>query len=183
MASVPKGPVVSSLHWTGAGLKPVVFEMSGPSVLIGRREDCDLILAFGYISGHHARLVLSDGQWSIQDLGSTNGTRVNGRPAENTALNDGDQLSLGSLDMRFGKAVEPPRKSPAPTELADDTLNAGTTGTHTGTDWIHFWIRTADSNLSPVTGFTGDCFNDDGSILNFGNFQFEKATNKLHTAA
>ena len=120
MVSVPKGPVVPSLHWTGAGLKPVAFEMAGSAVLIGRREDCDLMLSFGYISGHHARLVLNDGQWSIQDLGSTNGTRVNGRPADNTALNSGDQISLGSLDMRFGKAVEVQHVPPAATELADE---------------------------------------------------------------
>ena len=111
---------MSSLHWTGAGLKPVAFELSGPSVLIGRREDCDLMLSFGYISGHHARLVLSDGQWSIQDLGSTNGTMVNGSPAENTSLNNGDQISLGSLDMRFGKVADVPHESPAATDLADE---------------------------------------------------------------
>jgi serine phosphatase RsbU (regulator of sigma subunit) len=120
MVSVPKEPVVSSLHWTGAGLKPVAFELSGPSVLIGRREDCDLMLSFGYISGHHARLVLSDERWSIQDLGSTNGTMVNGSPAENTPLNNGDQISLGSLDMRFGKVAEVPHESPAATDLADE---------------------------------------------------------------
>jgi adenylate cyclase len=49
------------------------------SVHIGRREDCDIVLNFGNVSGHHARLTFEDGQWYILDLRSRNGIIVDGR--------------------------------------------------------------------------------------------------------
>jgi sigma-B regulation protein RsbU (phosphoserine phosphatase) len=102
-------------------MQPVSFDLKGPSVSIGRREDNDVVLSFGYISGHHAQLDLRGDTWHISDRGSTNGTRVNGEPAEDTALRPGDRISLGSLDMTFGDGPGPsPAKKPTmKTEVAD----------------------------------------------------------------
>src|SRR5579871_4056083 len=47
-------------------------------VRIGRRPDLELPLPYPALSGLHARLVRLDGRWQIEDLGSTNGTRVDG---------------------------------------------------------------------------------------------------------
>ncbi len=47
-------------------------------VRIGRRPDLELPLPYPALSGLHARLVRVDGRWQIEDLGSTNGTRVDG---------------------------------------------------------------------------------------------------------
>lgn len=92
---------MSRLSWTGPGLKPATFDLTGDSVRIGRREDNDLVLPYGYVSGEHAELTAVDGIWSVRDLGSTNGTLVNGNPADSVPLKSGDKISLGSLDLRF----------------------------------------------------------------------------------
>lgn len=110
------------LHWTGAGQQPESIELTPPRFRIGRRPDNELPLTFGYISGHHAELRFTDGQWVIRDLGSTNGTRVNGRDADDTPLTNGDRISLGSLDLRFldeSSATQSARADGA-TELAEE---------------------------------------------------------------
>ena len=47
-------------------------------LLIGRKEDCDIVLRFSNVSGRHCKLVLSSGYWYVLDLHSTNGVKVNG---------------------------------------------------------------------------------------------------------
>jgi hypothetical protein len=71
---------------------------------IGRSRECDIVLADSNVSRRHAELrPLGDG-WSITDLGSTNGVRVNGRdvrPNEPHALQTGDRIDVGTVDARF----------------------------------------------------------------------------------
>lgn len=47
-------------------------------LLIGRREGCDIVLRFSNVSSQHARMTLENGYWFVKDLGSSNGTKVNG---------------------------------------------------------------------------------------------------------
>jgi len=69
---------------------------------IGRGRDCDIVLADPNVSREHARLRPSGGAWVIEDLGSTNGVRVNGRRlAAPCALSPGDRLELGTSTMAF----------------------------------------------------------------------------------
>ncbi len=78
----------------------VVFP--GPRVRIGRSRDNDLVLAdrdAPASSGHHAEAVFEAGRWWIHDLGSTNGTWVNGARVSRTPVNSGDLLVIG--DDRF----------------------------------------------------------------------------------
>lgn len=69
------------------------------TTLIGRRQHNDLILDDPTVSGKHAAIYLSDGQVSIEDLDSTNGTYVNGElcsPKKRHELGLGDRISIGS---------------------------------------------------------------------------------------
>lgn len=69
---------------------------------IGRSRDCDIVLDDAGVSRRHARIVPSDGGWTIEDLGSTNGVLVNGRDLHGVqALHAGDRLELGSTEMVF----------------------------------------------------------------------------------
>lgn len=60
------------------------------------------------VSRRHGRITRRDGQWYIEDLNSTNGTYVNGiqlSPNEPTAINPGDYLRLGTMELQFGSDV------------------------------------------------------------------------------
>ncbi|HEY8340698.1 MAG TPA: FhaA domain-containing protein [Egibacteraceae bacterium] len=72
-----------------------------PSTLIGRLPECDVTLDDPSVSRRHARLVSEQGRWRIEDLGSTNGVRVNGEAVDERTLHDGDHLELGSVHLVF----------------------------------------------------------------------------------
>jgi pSer/pThr/pTyr-binding forkhead associated (FHA) protein len=71
-------------------------------LVIGRGRGADLVIADPTISRSHAAVGWdSDEGFFVQDLGSTNGTRVNGDRLARGPLGDGDALQLGKLELRF----------------------------------------------------------------------------------
>jgi hypothetical protein len=69
---------------------------------IGRRPDNSLVINDSYISGTHAELVFDNGDWWVIDLGSTNGTFVNGSPIQaRTRVGDGDIVQFGRVTTRM----------------------------------------------------------------------------------
>src|SRR5438105_4497460 len=74
----------------------VVKEM----MLIGRQEDCDLRLDHKSVSKKHCVVVKTDGLLVLRDLGSTNGTRVNGTRVRRAALLPNDKLSVANFHFR-----------------------------------------------------------------------------------
>jgi len=72
----------------------------GQPLVLGRTEQCDVYLDDPSVSSMHARVSLEDGRLRIDDLGSTNGTRVNYLPlTEPGLLQDGDTLEFGNLSF------------------------------------------------------------------------------------
>jgi len=62
---------------------------------LGRRESCDVSLRFPNVSGQHCELSFHEGVWYIRDLGSTNGTKVNGQQIQSTKLlRPGDEITI-----------------------------------------------------------------------------------------
>ena len=70
-------------------------------VLIGRMSTCDVVLADSNVSRRHAELRREDTNWVLEDLGSTNGTLVNGKLAKEHVLSSGDTLDFGTSSLRF----------------------------------------------------------------------------------
>jgi hypothetical protein len=69
---------------------------------IGRSRDCDVVLADANVSRRHAELRPAGGAWVVEDLGSTNGVKINGRRiTAASALNAGDQIELGTSSLTF----------------------------------------------------------------------------------
>jgi hypothetical protein len=71
---------------------------------IGRSRECDIVLSDSNVSRRHAELRPAGDGWTITDLGSTNGVRVNGRELsanEPHALRAGDRLDVGTVDASF----------------------------------------------------------------------------------
>jgi pSer/pThr/pTyr-binding forkhead associated (FHA) protein len=69
-------------------------------VLVGRKEECDIHLDHKSISKLHCVIVRTDGLLLLRDLGSTNGTRVNGQRIRRAALLPNDQLNIASLRFK-----------------------------------------------------------------------------------
>ena len=68
----------------------------GQEIVIGRSSELDMVLVEEMVSRKHARIALSDGVISIEDLGSTNGTFVNGEKVERGTLHEGDRVLIGT---------------------------------------------------------------------------------------
>ena len=70
-------------------------------VIVGRNPGADIVIGAGYVSGRHARFSLMGQNLFVEDLGSTNGTAVNGQFInEPTALRNGDTVNVGDVAIR-----------------------------------------------------------------------------------
>ncbi len=77
------------------------YEITTPLVILGRGTDCDLRLVDPGVSRHHAEIRVEDDDVVLVDLGSTNGTFVNGQPVRRVALSDGTRVTLGRTTLVF----------------------------------------------------------------------------------
>jgi len=76
--------------------------------LVGRKEDCDLRLDHKSVSKMHCVIVKTDGLLLVRDLGSTNGTRVNGQRVRRAALLPNDQLTVANFKFRIALGPDAP---------------------------------------------------------------------------
>jgi pSer/pThr/pTyr-binding forkhead associated (FHA) protein len=75
----------------------------GPAgVTLGRSRQADVVLNDPNVSRQHAEVRPRGGSWVLTDLGSTNGSRINGRSVEGSeVLKPGDEIELGATSLRF----------------------------------------------------------------------------------
>jgi hypothetical protein len=101
----------SRLGLAGSGVQLVVLDEAGnpkdmisitrAPVTIGRLSTNDVVLADPNVSRRHAELRRDGDQWVISDLGSTNGTLVNGKLAREHVLTEGDRIAFGTSELLF----------------------------------------------------------------------------------
>lgn len=91
-------------------------------LLVGRRSHCDIQLEFPNISSHHCELEFINGFWRVQDLGSSNGIKVNGDRLDSKWLMPGDVLSIGK--HRYEVHYSPP-DGQRPPEDQEDIFSRG----------------------------------------------------------
>jgi pSer/pThr/pTyr-binding forkhead associated (FHA) protein len=84
------------------------FDLTKDMTLFGRDEDCDVRLDHKSVSKLHCVIVKTDGLLLLRDLGSTNGTRVNGQRVRRAALLPNDTLAVANLKfvVKFGNELE-----------------------------------------------------------------------------
>lgn len=73
------------------------FSITRDVTVIGRREDCDFRIPLGEVSRKHCRLIRDGEQFRVEDLGSSNGTYVNGKRIQEASLSAGDTFQIGPL--------------------------------------------------------------------------------------
>lgn len=70
--------------------------------IIGRNKKCDIVLKGQYVSGQHVRIWYEKGEWYLEDLGSRNGTEINGQRIRNRVMLDPqDKIVIGDLHFIF----------------------------------------------------------------------------------
>ncbi|MGC9348900.1 MAG: FHA domain-containing protein [Anaerolineae bacterium] len=89
-------PLLVIYRGTLAGTR---WPVTGDSVTLGRAKDCDIVLPERQISRHHARVERDSSGYLLRDLGSKNGTFVNGEPVRGQPyrLRDGDEITLAAV--------------------------------------------------------------------------------------
>ncbi len=85
-------------------LRGLKINVTGP-IVIGRSPGADIVIGTAYVSGRHARFSPVGKDLVLEDLGSLNGTVLNGKPiAEAIGLRDGDVVSIGNVDIKVSHA-------------------------------------------------------------------------------
>src|SRR5215204_1192286 len=78
-----------------------VFELEGTKISVGRDATNDITINDASVSRYHCTIEQRGEDFFITDLGSLNGTSVNGREADETRLGSGDKIIIGYLTFRF----------------------------------------------------------------------------------
>ncbi len=105
---VVRGRSTSTAHRLAAGV-----------TVVGRQDGCQLQIRSSQVSRKHCELFEQDGRLIVKDLGSSNGTFVNGEKVEGEqTLSDGDELSIGSVTFRVAGGTASPADTAPPTALA-----------------------------------------------------------------
>lgn len=98
----PPAPAPELVTLTFGGALQTV---SKPRIVIGRSREADIRVPDEGISRRHAEIRQEDGEYWVVDLGSMNGTRVNGKRIDRQRLADGDTIVLGSTEIVFGRST------------------------------------------------------------------------------
>jgi hypothetical protein len=91
--------------------EPHPLEGRGPWS-IGRSEENDIVIQDPNVSRRHAQLSRSENGFIIEDLGSTNGTLLDGAPIDRERIENGDELTFGGITTRFVRRVSGPASPP-----------------------------------------------------------------------
>ena len=83
------------------------YRISGRGVIVGRGKDCDITVNHMFLSAEHFQVWYDEGVWYIGDMGSKNGTYLNGSKLRKVRpLEDGDEISFGELKFIFEEEQE-----------------------------------------------------------------------------
>ena len=99
---------------SGEGAPGRRLEIDKEEIVLGKHSACDVVLTSGKVSRRHARVFRENGNLVVEDLKSTNGTMVNGKPVSGKrVLANGDVIGIDAFEVRIEAAASPP-KAPAP---------------------------------------------------------------------
>ncbi len=88
-----------TLRYTLAGQKKVVT-LDRDRIVVGRSPASDLVIPEERISRQHATIFREGSEWAVFDMGSANGTQVNGKPVVKAVVRDGDVVTFGEFDVK-----------------------------------------------------------------------------------
>ncbi len=99
--SLEEAPM-ARLAVTAGPLKGTSLPLTSAPVLIGRAPTCTLVIDDDYCSARHCRIFAENGEWKVEDLGSTNGTYLgNQKVTDPVPLRRGDQVRIGATTLEL----------------------------------------------------------------------------------
>ncbi len=104
------------------GQESRTIDLGKDALTIGRKPENDLCIDDKTVSGHHAKIVKVQAVYFVEDLRSTNGTTVNGKPIERHQLHDADIISIGGHRLIFQDSAAVPIDAPPPSTELDQTM-------------------------------------------------------------
>ena len=111
-----------------------VFQLLNSVTVIGRRPECHLRVPVKVVSRRHCQLSHSEGELKIRDLGSLNGTFLNGKRVDETSVQAGDHIKVGPITLTLqvdGKCERRKGSDTARGKIASrDTASSGSTGSN-----------------------------------------------------
>jgi predicted component of type VI protein secretion system len=116
------------LHILSGQLEGKVFDLLEERVTVGRALDNTIRMEDSTVSHHHAMFVLEGDGFRLRDLNSTNGTRVNSMRITETKLTNGDQVRMGSVEMRYEADIRKASQPLPPTQTGIDLSDVGKGG-------------------------------------------------------
>ena len=90
-------------------------------MIVGRHRSCDVVITDDTVSGRHCQITETPDGHVIEDLGSSNGTFVNGKRVETTSLKSGDRITLGAASFVFADGQLTPQAPTTPSEIPQTT--------------------------------------------------------------
>ena len=97
----PQGERGAFLLGAGDPVSGMTFRARMGRTIVGRDEDCDIVVKDSTVSSRHAEIILRPEGCTITNLMATNGTRINGREVQSAQLTDGDVVRFGRVRMVF----------------------------------------------------------------------------------
>ena len=92
-------------------------------LVLGRVSACDVVVNDKKASRRHARLISEAGVVEIEDLGSSNGTLLNGNPVDRRMLRDGDRIEIGKTVVVYREGQMPGRPGPTAAQPSSDLFD------------------------------------------------------------
>ncbi|MCX5736983.1 MAG: FHA domain-containing protein [Proteobacteria bacterium] len=126
--ATPESPVYAGFIVQHQGKLERIVAWKGEQVVAGRAADCDVVLGIDEVSRRHARFERAGDRFEVCDLGSVNGTFVNGRRVERQALCADDVVQIEDFKLTFVLDRQPIEEMCAPPTAAPAPQDAGRFG-------------------------------------------------------
>ncbi len=114
---------MAKLRFSLEGKQLAEYTIDKERMTIGRRPSCDVHIDNMAVSGQHAAIITIGNDSFLEDMDSTNGTKVNGKPIKKYVLHHGDQIELGKYQLTYINEDQPSLES-ALTKVPLDKVTA-----------------------------------------------------------
>jgi len=137
------------------------------TLLVGRRESCDIVLRFSNVSAHHCQLTVNAGYWHVRDLQSRNGVKVSGVRVTEKRIDPGDTLSVAKhkYELHYSP-IDLGAVGPPPPERPDSDIFNKSLLERAGLEHQRF-PKVKTKAASPDEAVRYDISNDDPGQLRF----------------